>query len=90
LSGEKRKMEENYQTEEDRIIELLTLEGENNFFEDTDFIPNRQSLYETEGVVEDYDLDVANLIVWRRPNEIVKFPVYFSDSFGNPSVIQGT
>lgn len=79
-----------FQTEEDRIIELINLEGQNNLYEDTDFIPNRQSLYETEGVVEDYDLDVANLIIWRRPNEIVNFPVYFSDSYGNPSVIQGT
>mmetsp|Transcript_15027 Transcript_15027/g.15768 ORF Transcript_15027/g.15768 Transcript_15027/m.15768 type:complete len:951 (+) Transcript_15027:19-2871(+) len=83
-------METEIKTEEDRIIELLTLEGENNLYEDTDFIPNRQSLYETEGVIEDYDVDVANFIVWRRPTEIVNFPVYFSDSFGNPSVIQGT
>lgn len=79
-----------FQTEEDRIIELINLEGQNNLYEDTDFIPNRQSLYETDGVVEDYDLDVSNLIVWRRPNEIVNFPVYFSDSYGYPLVVQGT
>ncbi len=45
-------MEEEIKTEEDRLIDLLILEGENSLFEDTDFIPNRQSLYETEGVVD--------------------------------------
>lgn len=79
-----------FRTEEDRIIEYITLQGGNDLYEDTDFIPNRQSLYETDGIIEDYDLEVANLIVWRRPTDIVNFPVYFGDSFGNPSVIQGT
>lgn len=77
-------------TEEDKIIDLIEMEGSNALFEDTDFIPNRQSLYENEGFIPFYDVDHASMIVWRRPHDIVSYPCYFSESFGNPYVIQGT
>ena len=77
-------------TEEDQIIELLGMEGSGALFEDTDFIPNRQSLYDNEGFIPYYDTDVTNFIVWKRPHEFCNFPCYFHDSFDVPSVIQGT
>lgn len=77
-------------TEEDQIIELLGMEGSGALFEDTDFIPNRQSLYDNEGFIPYYDTDVTNFIVWKRPNEICNFPCYFHESFDIPSVTQGT
>lgn len=79
-----------YRTEEDQIIELLGMEGSGNMFEDTDFIPNRQSLYDNEGFIPYYDTDVTNFIVWKRPHEFCSYPCYFHESFDVPSVIQGT
>jgi hypothetical protein len=77
-------------TEEDKIIDLIEIEGSSALFEDTDFIPNRQSLYENEGFIPFYDVDYASMIIWRRPHDIASYPCYFSESFGNPYVIQGT
>jgi hypothetical protein len=78
------------QTEEDQIIELLSMEGSGNLFEDTDFIPNRQSLYDNEGFIPYYDTDVTNFIVWKRPHDICNFPCYFHETFDIPNIIQGT
>ena len=79
-----------HRTEEDQIIELMAMEGSGKMFEDTDFIPNRQSLYDNEGFIPYYDTDVTNFIVWKRPHEFCSFPCYFHDSFDVPSVVQGT
>lgn len=81
---------EDEKTEEDKIIDIIEMEGSNSLFEDTDFIPNRQSLYENEGFIPFYDVDYASKIVWRRPHDIASYPCYFSESFGNPYVFQGT
>ena len=77
-------------TEEDKIIEIIKIEANNTPYEDSDFIPNQQSLYETEGFVPFYDNEVAKNIVWRRPKDIAAAPEYFTESYDSPLVIQGT
>ena len=76
-------------TEEDKIIEILQIEGD-SMYEDTDFIPSRQSLYEIEEIVPEYDEDVVNQIVWRRPHEIADHVEYFIDYNRSPTCVQGT
>ena len=88
--GERGGAVDNSRTEEDQIIELLGMEGNGVMFEDTDFIPNRQSLYDNEGFIPYYDTDVTNFIVWKRPHEFCSHPCYFHESFVVPSVTQGT
>lgn len=46
---------EDDRTDEDRIIENLVLEGRGALYEDVDFLPSRQSLYNVENVIPDYD-----------------------------------
>lgn len=79
-----------HRSEEDQIIELLSIEGSGNLFEDTDFIPNRQSLYDNEGFIPYYDTEVTNFITWKRPHEFCNFPCYFHETFDVPSIVQGT
>lgn len=78
------------QSEEDQIIELLGLQGDGKLFEDTDFLPNRQSLYDNEGFIPFYDSDCSACIVWRRPHEFCPLPCYFHESFEVPCVVQGS
>jgi len=59
-------------------------------YEDTDFIPGRQSLYELEEIVPQYDEEIVTQIVWRRPNEISERPIYFADNKKCPTCVQGT
>ncbi len=47
--------EELIRTEEDRIIDNIILENTSTFYDDLDFIPARQSLYNSEKVIPDYD-----------------------------------
>lgn len=77
-------------TEEDRLIEILEIEGGNQMYEDNDFIPSRQSLYEIEEMVPPYDEDVVSQIVWRRPHEFIEGAEYFTESYASPSAVQGT
>jgi len=77
-------------TEEDKIIEILQIEGEKCMYEDTDFIPGRQSLYELEEMVPSYDEDVVTQIFWKRPHEIAERPEYFIDFSRSPTCLQGT
>ena len=63
-------------TEEDRIIEVLVIEGQNRQYEDCDFMPVKQSLYLSENMIPNYDLDVPYL-VWCRPGQMYSEPDYF-------------
>ena len=63
-------------TEEDRIIEVLVIEGQNRLYEDGDFMPVKQSLYLSENMIPNYDLDVPYL-VWCRPDQMYAQPEYF-------------
>jgi hypothetical protein len=49
-------------TDEDRIIEALVVEGKQALYEDIDFLPLRQSLYNVENVIPDYDDEVSQSI----------------------------
>lgn len=53
---------DDYRTDEDRIIESLVVEGKDALYEDIDFLPLRQSLYNVENVVPDYDDEVSQNI----------------------------
>lgn len=64
-------------SDEDRIIEVLIIEGQNRQYEDTDFMPVKPSLYLSEKHVPDYDIDVP-YIVWCRPSQIYENPSYFT------------
>jgi hypothetical protein len=52
-------MLEDDRTDEDRIIEALVVEGKRALYEDIDFLPLRQSLYNIENVVPEYDDEVS-------------------------------
>jgi len=56
------KESELFRSEEDKIIETLILEGLRRFFDDADFLPIRQSLYNIENVVPLYDDETSALI----------------------------
>lgn len=77
-------------TEEDKIIEIIEIEGKNSLYEDSDFIPSRHSLYEKNGLIAEYDNVVSSSITWMRPNDIHPHPDYFFDTYGYPMVVQGT
>jgi hypothetical protein len=50
-------------TDEDRIVETLVLDGNSSTFDDVDFLPIRQSLYNVQTVVPEYDDEMAPRIV---------------------------
>ena len=52
-------------TDEDRIIETLLIDGINmtNTYDDVDFLPVRQSLYNVQTVTPDYDDEISPHIV---------------------------
>ncbi len=50
---------EDERTDEDRIIEALVVEGKQALYEDIDFLPLRQSLYNVENVVPEYDDEIS-------------------------------
>ena len=76
-------------TEEDKIIEIIIVEGKNALYEDYDFIPNSQSLYEVNGFVPAYDEQQNAHLMWRRPQEISNNPEYMSESAKYPIAVQG-
>jgi hypothetical protein len=49
-------------TDEDRIIEALAVEGRQALYEDIDFLPLRQSLYNVENIVPVYDDEISQSI----------------------------
>jgi hypothetical protein len=55
-------MMEDERTDEDRIIEALVVEGKQGLYEDIDFLPLRQSLYNVENVIPDYDDEISQSI----------------------------
>lgn len=77
-------------TEEERIIEIIRIEGGLRQYEDNDFLTIRLSLYEIEDIPGSYDDAISQLISWHRPHEICKLPEYFSDTFTHPTVQLGT
>lgn len=48
-------------SDEEKIIEGLILEGLRKQYEDLDFLPIRQSLYNIENVIPEYDDEVGLL-----------------------------
>jgi hypothetical protein len=67
--------------DEDRIIESLLNSGlpeGQNFYQDSDFLPVKTSLYSNENLLPEYDFEVTQNIQWCRPNEITEDPVYFN------------
>lgn len=74
-------------TDEDRVIEQLVIEGTSRLYEDSDFMPIRQSLYNVKTVIPDYDLDYAQSIIWCRPYALTDKACYFSEN--TPARIAG-
>lgn len=70
---------EEERSDEDRIIEVLIIEGQNRQYEDTDFMPVKPSLYLSEKHVPDYDIDIP-YVVWCRPSQIYEAPSYFTST----------
>ena len=83
-------MSEEARMEEDRVIEIIKIEGGLRQYEDVDFLPIRQSLYEIEDIPPSYDEEASNNITWQRPHELAMQPKYFSDEFQYPTVKMGT
>ena len=83
-------MAEETRTDEDKIIEILKIEGMVRQYEDLDFLPVRQSLYEVEDEPPVYDEFVGPQIVWCRPQEIDIGCAYFDDDFVAPRVSAGS
>jgi hypothetical protein len=77
-------------TDEDKIIEILKIEGMVRQYEDLDFLPVRQSLYEEEDQPPLYDEFIAPQMVWCRPQEIDPTCQYFADDYVSPRVSAGT
>eukprot|EP01035_Chromulina_nebulosa_P020461 gene20461-26549_t len=77
-----------YHSEEDKIIESLILEGLRRSYDDSDFLPIRQSLYNIENVIPMYDDEISASITWCRPQGISDYPVYFNTT-NRIAVIQG-
>jgi len=50
-------------TEEDHIIETLIVNGNKKLYEDLDFLPTRQSLYNTEKYIPEYDDEIGQRIM---------------------------
>lgn len=76
-------------SEEDKIVEVIVIEGGNAKYEDTDFVPSRGSLYDVIESVPAYDLGISSQIVWKRPNDFTKFPDFCREGGNFPFVIQG-
>ena len=76
-------------TDEDRVIEIIKIEGNLRVYEDVDFLPIRQSLYEIEDIPPAYDEEIVQNISWHRPHELSVLPQYFSDEFTHPAVTVG-
>ncbi len=55
-------MADSQRNDEERIIESIVLEGERRLFEVFDFLPIRQSLYNTDHTIPEYDDEVGLLI----------------------------
>lgn len=51
-----------HRTEEDKIIEAIVIEGKERMYEDGDFLPIRQSLYNIHTITPEYDDTVSHLI----------------------------
>ena len=60
-------MAEEDRTEEDRIIDNMVIDGIDKLYEDLDFIPARQSLYNSEKMIPEYDDEVFQQIRYRLP-----------------------
>lgn len=76
-------------TEEDKIIEVMIIEGEDAQYEDSDFVPSRGSLYDSLDAVPLYDASISSQIVWKRPNDFAKYPDYCREGGNFPMVVQG-
>lgn len=59
---------EEHRTEEERIIDNLVVEGKRKLYEDLDFIPARQSLYNSEKLIPEYDDEVFQQITYVIPS----------------------
>ncbi len=50
-------------TDEDRIVETMLIEGNMNPYDDSDFVPIRQSLYAFPTVIPEYDDEVFHRVM---------------------------
>lgn len=50
--------------DEERIIENMLLDGRTALYEDLDFLPTRQSLYNSEKMIPEYDDEVFQRITY--------------------------
>ena len=66
-------------SDEEKIIESLILEGKSRLYEDNDFMPIRQSLYNVKTVIPEYDLEYIHKHTWCRPYTLSDKPCFFSD-----------
>lgn len=54
---------EEFRSDEDKIINNIIIEGNNRQFDDTDFLPIRQSLYTNVAEIPEYDGDTFHRVV---------------------------
>lgn len=82
---------EGFSSDEDRIINNIIVEGNGRLFDDTDFLPIRQSLYTNVSDIPEYDGDTFHRVVWCRPVSLTELPEYFvSNNYQQIGCIQGT
>ena len=77
-------------SEEDKIIEVMVIEGLDKQYEDADFVPSRSSLYENIEVIPYYDEKISSQVIWKRPGEMSVHAEYFSGDERFPLTMQGT
>ena len=70
-------------TDEDKIIEILRIEGMVRQYDDLDFLPVKQSLYEEEEALGEYDSEISSSMLWCRPAEVDPYAQYFSEGNKN-------
>ena len=58
-AAESEKANNVFESDEEKIISALVVEGLRNLYEDTDFLPIRQSLYNFENIIPLYDDEVG-------------------------------
>eukprot|EP00981_Chlorochromonas_danica_P009924 scaffold2913_cov181-Ochromonas_danica.AAC.18 len=81
---------EEFRNDEERIIENMVLDGRTDLYEDLDFLPTRQSLYNSEKLIPEYDDEIFQRVVWCRPKDISESSAYFDPYSHMLSVQQGS
>eukprot|EP01031_Cornospumella_fuschlensis_P030520 gene30520-36883_t len=77
-------------SDEERIIENMLIDGHSALYEDLDFLPTRQSLYNSEKMIPEYDDENFQRIQWARPKDISEEACYFDPYSKQLGVEQGS